>query len=338
MDSSSSETFEWEVRDDSIPFRTHAFAGSCAGVMEHVAMFPVDTVKTRLQASPVCARATDVALAVIRERGFAGFMRGATAIGAGCIPAHIGLFGTYELASSALVDRNLQEHQPCRVAACGAAASIVHDVVLTPHDVVKQRLQLGRYSGVIDCVSSAWRYEGVGAFYRSLPATMAMNIPFTGVLVAVNESLKLMLRLQNHDADAALSNASNYFLCAGIGGAVAAFVTSPLDVVKTRLQTQCSMAHEAMNPGSKPKYAGLLSAFQGVLQEQGLRGLMRGVGPRVLLAAPAAAISWGTYETICSNLSRINSEAMQLARESQSAESCSLSMPACGLGLPLQCT
>jgi len=125
----------------------------------------------------------------------------------------------------------------------------------------------------------------------------------------VNESLKLMLRLRNHDADAALSNASNYFLCAGLGGAVAAFVTSPLDVVKTRLQTQCSMAHEAMNPGSKPKYAGLLSAFQGVLQEQGLRGLMRGVGPRVLLAAPAAAISWGTYETICSYLSRINSEA-----------------------------
>jgi len=338
MDSSSREPFEWEVRDNSIPFCTHAFAGSCAGIMEHVGMFPVDTVKTRLQASPVSVRATDVALAVVRERGFAGLMRGASAIGAGCIPAHIGLFGTYELASSALVDRNLQEHQPCRVAACGAAAAVVHDAVLTPHDLVKQRLQLGRYSGVLDCVGSVWRYEGVGAFYRSLPATMAMNIPFTGVLVAVNESLKLMLRLRNHDVDAALSSASNYFLCAGLGGAVAALVTSPLDVVKTRLQIQGGIDQGAKSTGAKPQYAGLLSAFRGILQEQGLRGFMRGVGPRVLLAAPAAAISWGTYETICSSLSQMTSESKQMAGERQSAENCSRSMPVCGVGLPLQCT
>jgi len=36
---------------------------------------------------------------------------------------------------------------------------------------------------------------------------------------------------------------------------------------------------------------------------------MRGVGPRVLLAAPEAAISWGTYETNCATLFRIYGEA-----------------------------
>jgi hypothetical protein len=45
------EWMDWETRDESIPLFKHMIAGSCAGIAEHVGMFPVDTVKTHMQAS-----------------------------------------------------------------------------------------------------------------------------------------------------------------------------------------------------------------------------------------------------------------------------------------------
>ncbi|KAF4699792.1 hypothetical protein FOZ62_024059, partial [Perkinsus olseni] len=48
--SSIEEALEWEDWKGDIPFIHHAIAGSCAGIAEHVATFPLDTIKTRMQA------------------------------------------------------------------------------------------------------------------------------------------------------------------------------------------------------------------------------------------------------------------------------------------------
>ena len=39
------EELEWEERKDSVPMHMHMLAGSCAGVTEHLLMFPIDTFK-----------------------------------------------------------------------------------------------------------------------------------------------------------------------------------------------------------------------------------------------------------------------------------------------------
>lgn len=39
------ERLEWEERKDDTPVFYHMIAGSCAGVSEHLCMFPVDTYK-----------------------------------------------------------------------------------------------------------------------------------------------------------------------------------------------------------------------------------------------------------------------------------------------------
>ena len=43
------EQLEWEERKDSVPMHLHMLAGSCAGVAEHLCMFPIDTFKVRQQ-------------------------------------------------------------------------------------------------------------------------------------------------------------------------------------------------------------------------------------------------------------------------------------------------
>lgn len=307
---------EWEVRDADTPFWQHAVAGSCAGIAEHVAMFPMDTVKTHIQASPAALSVSKAFRGVLQERGILGLMRGSAAIGVGCIPAHVGLFGTYELARSNLLDADeeAQAAQPMRAAVCGALGTVVHDCVLTPADVVKQRLQLGRYLGPIDCISSMLRHEGVASLYRSLPATLAMNVPYTGILVAANESLKPLLGLTRGASERSeqAPGLHWHFVSAGISGAVASAFTLPLDNVKTRLQTQG--ASGLLSPKAAPcaftapRYSGFMTAARAIWVEQGVRGFARGFLPRIVQAAPSAAVCWGTYEGMRGVLQNVSVE------------------------------
>ena len=71
---------------------------------------------------------------------------------------------------------------------------------------------------------------GYRALFRSFPVTLSMNMPYAAVVVSVNENLKTYVKPQERSNQHAW-----YFFCAGVAGGVAAFVTNPLDVVRTRL-------------------------------------------------------------------------------------------------------
>ena len=289
---------DWEERDESIPFARHALAGSVAGVAEHVGMFPLDTIKTRMQVNGHSGiyKTFQAILHEPRktfpgtERGVVGLYRGASAIAFGCIPAHVGLFSAYEFTKEKLVTPG--EHCPTAIAVAGMVGSVVHDVVITPTDVVKQRLQLGAYRGPIDCLRSIYLTEGVAALYRSLPITLLLNVPYTAALVSVNEGLK------THSKLTADSNILCFFLCAGIAGGAAAAVTLPLDVLRTQVQT-AGLHH--------PKSSDVKATFKRIWQVEGVRGFTRGLSPRVIQAAPAAAICWGTYESVNQALQNLES-------------------------------
>jgi solute carrier family 25 iron transporter 28/37 len=76
----------------------------------------------------------------------------------------------------------------------------------------------------------------------------------------------------------------------GAAGALASAVTTPLDVVKTRLQCQgVSGAQRFMS-------CSVVDAVRRIVAEEGLSALLRGLRPRVLFHTPAAAICWSTYE------------------------------------------
>jgi len=308
-DDEEEDVFEWDVRKGSIPFWQHAVAGSCAGVMEHICMYPVDTIKTRIQASSVNISASETFIAAWREGGLRSLMRGSLACSLGCIPAHIGLFGTYEFTKALLMNMEGEEYEPLRAAATGAVSNVAHDVIMTPTDVVKQRLQMGGYRGMLDCVGSIWRQEGLYAFYRSLPTTLVMGIPHMSIFVATNDSLKRFLGIRASQAEQRFSVAPGYFFAGGCSGAVASTITMPLDVVKTKLQTQggFTLGQEPAVVSSAAvqlRYSGIASTVSIILQEDGWRGFFRGLGPRVALAMPAGAICWGTYETMQMVLNR----------------------------------
>eukprot|EP01069_Polyplicarium_translucidae_P006321 Polyplicarium_translucidae@DN2942_c0_g1_i2.p1 len=288
--------FEWERREGNTRFLMHAVAGSCAGVMEHVAMFPLDSLKTRVQAGGGTAGAV-LRAALARKGGARSLFRGAAAISSGCVPAHAALFSVYEFTKA-----RFDTSRPAIGFLCGAAATLAHDVILTPLDVVKQRLQLDGQRRTMDCIRHVVTTEGTAALFRSVPTTLLMNLPYGALMVATNERLKKMVKLEERlqaDSDDRTALAL-YFLCAGVSGGLASALTTPLDVIKTKLQTQ------AGSVGNAVKYTGFVPSCRVVLAEEGLRGFWRGAAARTCLGAPGAAICWGTYELANLTLQKVS--------------------------------
>jgi len=79
-----------------VPMWKHMIAGSCAGVMEHLGMYPVDTVKTHIQASGRNLSFSKTARILYKDEGLIRFWKGAPMMAMGCVPAHASYFLSYE--------------------------------------------------------------------------------------------------------------------------------------------------------------------------------------------------------------------------------------------------
>ena len=181
-------------------------------------MFPVDTIKTIRQVRQQQVLSTggtnlsEAGIAAQLHRlasvgGMARMWRGVQTMFTGCVPAHAAYFTIYE-GSKPLLTRRLAQGAASRAAATAgggggaggavggavgggtaaaaagialAMATTVHDMIMTPMDVCKQRLQLGFHkNSVIDCACDILRREGARAFWISYPTTLLMNVPVCG--------------------------------------------------------------------------------------------------------------------------------------------------------------
>nr|XP_027090720.1 mitoferrin-like isoform X1 [Coffea arabica] len=279
---------------DGLHFWQFMVSGSVAGMVEHMAMFPVDTIKTQMQAMGSCpmksASISQAVRSILKSEGPAGLYRGIAAMGIGAGPAHAVYFSVYETCKKALSGG--KENNPLAHAASGVFATVASDAVFTPMDMVKQRLQLNSspYGGVLDCVKRVLREEGIGAFYASYKTTVVMNAPYTAVHFAIYEAAKRALMEVSPDS----VSDERWVVHATAGaaaGASAAALTTPLDVVKTQLQCQGVCGCDRFVTGS------IRDVLRTIAEKDGYRGLVRGWLPRMLFHAPAAAICWSTYES-----------------------------------------
>ncbi|KAM1525539.1 hypothetical protein TB2_009781 [Malus domestica] len=279
---------------DGLEFWQFMIAGSIAGLVEHMAMFPVDTLKTRMQAFGGSCSVQPIGVrqalgSILKLEGPAGLYRGIGAMGLGAGPAHAVYFSVYEMFKEYFTRGN--PNSSVAHAVSGVFATVASDAVITPMDVVKQRLQLqsSPYKGVADCVRRVLVEEGVGAFYKSYRTTVVMNAPFTAVHFATYEAAKRGLMEVSPES----ANDERLVVHATAGaaaGALAAAVTTPLDVVKTQLQCQGVCGCERFSSNS------IGDVVRSLVMKDGYRSLMRGWIPRMLFHAPAAAICWSTYE------------------------------------------
>ena len=126
--------------------RSHLAAAACARALSIFGMYPVDTIKTRMQMG--------------RPFELSGLYRGVAGSLAGQVPYGVLTFGSYEIYKKSLLGR-LPDVEPAFVY---ALAAILGDVTgsgwLCPSEVVKQQLQAGMYGNTMEAISGIWRGGG----------------------------------------------------------------------------------------------------------------------------------------------------------------------------------
>ncbi|KAH9846035.1 mitochondrial carrier [Lenzites betulinus] len=287
------EDIEYEGLSPNAGLAVNMAAGALAGITEHAVMFPVDSIKTRMQvfATSPAAVYTGVGNAFTRissTEGMRALWRGVSSVIMGAGPAHAVHFGAYELVKE-YAGGNVEgaSNQWIATSFAGASATIASDALMNPFDVIKQRMQIHKseFRSAITCARTVYRTEGLGAFYVSYPTTLTMTVPFTAVQFTVYEQLKTLLN------PSGVYSPATHIVAGGLSGAVAGAVTTPLDVAKTILQTRGTSADPEIR-----HVRGLADAFRIIWQRDGLKGFARGLSPRVLTFMPSNALCWLSYE------------------------------------------
>ncbi|XP_076624295.1 mitoferrin-1 isoform X1 [Colletes latitarsis] len=264
----------------------HMIAGAFAGIMEHCVMYPLDSVKTRMQSLTPGpgggGGVLKVLITMIREEGILRPIRGMSVMVVGAGPAHALYFSCYEFIKNKLSSsRAPNEINLTIYGTAGALATLLHDGVMNPAEVVKQRLQMynSPYRNVRTCIKSIYKSEGVFAFYRSYTTQLVMNIPFQVIHFMTYETSQAIMN-PKHTYSPAL-----HVVSGGLAGAVAAAITTPLDVCKTLLNTQNGIHAQ-----------GMVDAFKKVYLFGGIPGYFRGIQARVMYQTPATSFCWSAYE------------------------------------------
>ncbi|KAK9464359.1 mitochondrial carrier domain-containing protein [Lipomyces arxii] len=285
------EEFDYEALPKNTSLASNLMAGAFAGIMEHTVMYPVDAIKTRMQiVSKGGVSYSGISNAISRisaTEGARALWRGITSVAIGAGPAHAVYFSVYEHTKQQFGGNEGTGYHPIATSLAGACATIASDALMNPFDVIKQRMQLAGhlYPNIAACATSIYRTEGFSAFYISYPTTLFMNIPLTALNFTTYEALSKFLNPQRK------YDPLTHCIAGGLAGAVAAAATTPMDVIKTFLQTKGSSSDpEIRNTNS------LVDASRVIYRREGLKGFMRGLRPRIVSNMPSTAISWTGYE------------------------------------------
>jgi len=285
------EDIDYESLPSNAGLAVNMLAGALAGISEHAVMFPIDSIKTRMQVfatSPVAVY-SGVGNAFSRissTEGIRALWRGVSSVILGAGPAHAVHFGTLE-AVKELAGGNEAGNQWVATSLAGACATIAADAFMNPFDVVKQRMQVHKseFRSVWACARTVYRSEGLAAFYVSYPTTLAITIPFNAIQFTVYEHIKKFANPRNEYSP------QTHIMAGGIAGAVAAAVTTPLDVAKTMLQTRGTATETDIR-----NVRGMFDALRVIWARDGIKGFGRGLTPRVLTIMPSSALCWMSYE------------------------------------------
>lgn len=298
-----------EATTPRITTQVHAIARNAAAStlgasVVALAVTPLDVVKVRMQAH-VCpvggvlpcedpqhvAGMRDAARKIVRADGVRGLWRGLSATLALALPTTSLYFTMYESFMGYASTRDGIGDGTAAVVS-GAGARIFTATLASPVELARVRVQAGARDGVGDILRSVYKEEGLRALWRGLGPTLVRDAPFSAIYWGAYEALKDPNR--SLLPTTLLSGQHNFagFLASGIGaGTLAAVLTVPADVVKTRRQTTAGMgAGVGKRQGSPGDIVRL------ILRDEGMRGMFRGVGPRVVKVAPSCAIMMGSYE------------------------------------------
>jgi solute carrier family 25 phosphate transporter 23/24/25/41 len=148
-----------------------------------------------------------------------------------------------------------------------------------------------KFSGSLCCATKqVLREEGVLSFWRGNLASVIHRFPYSAINFTVYDELQGIIRHLDY-RETPISR----FLCGAIAGGVACFACYPLDLVKTQL----TVSKGPSTSGTKSSiYGNLSSTIHNIVQQEGVRGLYRGLLISLGVTIPTFGISFCVYGTV----------------------------------------
>jgi hypothetical protein len=187
-------------------------------------------------------------------------------------------------AAPVFCSSSLSIPKPATTTTTTTPTPLARAAIMVPKELITQRLQSGAAKGRSWQVLQIIKTDGLIGLYAGYAATLLRNLP-AGVLSYSSFEYLKAFTLNKRNKESLTPGES--VLCGALAGAISAALTTPLDVVKTRPMTRVS------TQGSRT----VLGTMREVVAEEGLMGLSRGIGPRVLHSTCFAALGYCAFET-----------------------------------------
>jgi len=279
-------------------------AGMAGGAALVATGHPLDTIKVRLQTQPTplpgqppkFSGAVDCFVKTARTEGVRGLYKGMSSPLTGVPPIYAVVFGAYGGAKRALQDSPSDPLSITKIFIAGCITGVATTVITVPVELIKARLQIqyarppgvpATYSGPIDCAVKVLKSEGFAGLYRGSVITLWRDVPGSGAYFAAYEFIKR--RFIPEGGTAADVGMAGLLIAGGMGGVANWLAVYPLDIFKSRIQTDTSGKYP-------PGHTGIMRVASEVWAEGGMRAMFKGLAPCLLRSFPANAACFTVFE------------------------------------------
>ncbi|XP_073135436.1 mitochondrial arginine transporter BAC2-like isoform X2 [Henckelia pumila] len=264
-------------------------AGGFGGTAGVITGYPLDTLRVRLQQSRT-GSALGILRRVVASEGPSALYRGMAA------PFASVTLQTYALLSQAL-DKNIAADDPpsyTGVAFGGIGTGAIQSLLLSPVELIKIRLQLQQQTiknayrsslpnGPINVAKSILQTGGWRGLYRGITITVLRDAPAHGVYFWTYEYMRE--RLHPGCRKNGQETFQTMLLAGGLAGVTSWICCYPLDVIKTRIQSESGCSE-----------AGIVDCFKRIVKYEGYKVLWRGLGTAVTRAFIVNGTIFSAYE------------------------------------------
>jgi len=277
-----------EIATVDSPFK-RLFAGGVAGAVSRTATAPFDRLKMLLQAqnskAEIAGSAHGKHIArssqgvefvpeyrgiwnsikrIYIQSGWRGFFKGNGTNLIKIAPESGIKFWAYESLKRVICrDNSAPTIQEKLIA--GSTAGAISQTAIYPLEIVKTRLAVaepGAYRGILHCMDSTITTQGLRGLFRGLVPSVVGMVPYAGVDFAVYSSLRSAYTRRYPESHPGIITV---FMCGALSSTCGQVVAYPLQLVRTRLQTQGM-------PGRPMLYTGMVDAFANIWKYNGFLG------------------------------------------------------------------
>ncbi|XP_025085408.1 mitochondrial ornithine transporter 1-like isoform X2 [Pomacea canaliculata] len=281
--------------------------GTIGGIVTVYVGQPLDTVKVKMQTFPTLyGNAVQCFIKTFKQDGIArGLYAGTVPSLAANVSENAVLFCFYgmcqKIVSFVTGTQSVEVMSPLENAVSGGMAAFFSSFALCPTELIKCRLQAmrematrGQQEGGLERLKigpfgltrEILKSEGILGLYKGLTSTFMREMPGYFFFFGGYEISRHLLTPAGKKKDEI--GALRTVVCGGIGGVSLWVAIFPADVCKSRIQVQ-SVA------GTKPPT--FLQMFFGILRNEGIGALYKGLGPTVVRTFPATGALFLAYET-----------------------------------------